>query len=55
MPSTRPACSDPGIDLHVLVAASKCGADLILTFNLGDFPEQALALLSSLLNPLAMP
>jgi predicted nucleic acid-binding protein len=30
-------------DRHVLAAAIKCGADLILTFNLDDFPEQALA------------
>lgn len=27
-------------DRHVLAAAIKCGADLILTFNLDDFPEQ---------------
>ncbi len=33
---------DPN-DRHVLAAAIKCGADLILTFNLGDFPEQVLA------------
>ena len=30
-------------DRHVLAAAIQCGADLILTFNLDDFPEQALA------------
>ena len=30
-------------DRHVLAAAIQCGADLILTFNLGDFPEQVLA------------
>ena len=30
-------------DRHVLAAAIKCGADLILTFNLDDFPEDALA------------
>lgn len=30
-------------DRHVLAAAIKCGADLILTFNLDDFPERALA------------
>ena len=30
-------------DRHVLAAAIKCGADLILTFNLDDFPEHALA------------
>ena len=29
-------------DRHVLAAAIKCGADLILTFNLDDFPEQTL-------------
>jgi predicted nucleic acid-binding protein len=33
---------DPG-DRHVLAAAIKCGADLIITFNLNDFPDQALA------------
>ncbi len=33
---------DPG-DRHVLAAAIKCGADLILAFNLDDFPEHALA------------
>jgi hypothetical protein len=26
-----------------LAAAIQCGADLILTFNLGDFPDHALA------------
>ena len=31
-------------DCHVLVAAIKCGADLILTFNLDDFPEQVLSI-----------
>ena len=31
-------------DRHVLAAAIKCGADLILTFNLADFPEQALSI-----------
>jgi len=31
-------------DRHVLAAAIKCGADLILTFNLDDFPEQALTI-----------
>ena len=30
-------------DRHVLAAAIQCGADLILTFNLEDFPEHALA------------
>ncbi|WP_197148121.1 PIN domain-containing protein [Synechococcus sp. CBW1108] len=30
-------------DRHVLAAAIKCGADLILTFNLDDFPEHVLA------------
>jgi predicted nucleic acid-binding protein len=30
-------------DRHVLAAAIQCGADLIITFNLDDFPEQALA------------
>ena len=29
-------------DRHVLAAAIQCGADLILTFNLDDFPEHAL-------------
>lgn len=32
---------DPN-DRHVLAAAIKCGADLILTFNLDDFPEHTL-------------
>ena len=30
-------------DRHVLAAAIQCGADLIITFNLDDFPEHALA------------
>ena len=30
-------------DRHVLAAAIKCGADLIITFNLDDFPDHALA------------
>ena len=30
-------------DRHVLAAAIKCGADLIITFNLHDFPDDALA------------
>lgn len=30
-------------DRHVLAVAIQCGADLILTFNLDDFPEPALA------------
>ena len=30
-------------DRHVLAVAIKCGADLIITFNLDDFPEPALA------------
>jgi predicted nucleic acid-binding protein len=30
-------------DRHVLAAAIKCGADLIITFNLNDFPDHALA------------
>ena len=30
-------------DRHVLAAAIKSGADLIVTFNLDDFPDQALA------------
>jgi predicted nucleic acid-binding protein len=29
-------------DRHVLAAAIKCGADLIVTFNLDDFPDHAL-------------
>ncbi len=33
--------ADPD-DRHVLAAAIQCGADLILTFNLEDFPEQTL-------------
>ena len=32
---------DPN-DRHVLAAAIRCGADAILTFNLKDFPEDAL-------------
>ncbi len=31
-------------DRHVLAAAIQCGADLILTFNLDDFPEHALSI-----------
>ena len=30
-------------DRHVLAAAIRCGADLIITFNLDDFPEDTLA------------
>ncbi len=30
-------------DRHVLAAAMKCGAELIVTFNLKDFPDSALA------------
>lgn len=30
-------------DRHVLAAAMKCGAELIVTFNLKDFPASALA------------
>lgn len=33
---------DPG-DRHVLAAAIRCNASVIVTFNLKDFPEQALA------------
>ena len=29
-------------DRHVLAAAIRCGADLIVTFNLNDFPRHAL-------------
>jgi hypothetical protein len=29
-------------DRHVLAAAIRCNADLILTFNLKDFPEESL-------------
>jgi PIN domain len=35
---TRP---DPD-DRHVLAAAIRCGADIVLTLNLKDFPEDAL-------------
>ena len=31
-------------DRHVLAAAIQCGADLIITFNLDDFPEQTLSI-----------
>lgn len=31
-------------DRHVLAAAIKCGADLIITFNLDDFPELILSI-----------
>lgn len=31
-------------DCHVKAAAIKCGADLIITFNLDDFPEQTLSI-----------
>lgn len=34
---------DPG-DRHVLAAAIRCNADVIVTFNLQDFPSQCLAL-----------
>jgi hypothetical protein len=34
---------DPN-DRHVLAAAIRCGADTIVTFNLKDFPEDALNL-----------
>ena len=30
-------------DRHVLAAAIRCGASVIVTLNLGDFPRQALA------------
>lgn len=33
---------DPG-DRHVLAAAIRCNADVIVTFNLQDFPSQCLA------------
>ncbi|MFM1899740.1 MAG: hypothetical protein RLZZ216_316 [Cyanobacteriota bacterium] len=31
-------------DRHVVAAAIKCGADLIVTFNLDDFPDHALTI-----------
>jgi hypothetical protein len=31
------------VDRHGLAAAIQCGADLSITFNLGEFPDHALA------------
>jgi hypothetical protein len=33
---------DPA-DRHVLAAAIRCGAQIVVTFNLADFPDKALA------------
>jgi predicted nucleic acid-binding protein len=38
-----PAVTNDPKDRHVLAAAAHAGAEIILTFNLKDFPEEALA------------
>jgi predicted nucleic acid-binding protein len=37
-----PSMANDPKDRHVLAAAVRCGADVIVTFNLQHFPEEAL-------------